>query len=141
MTRAIVATLVIIAGLLGAAPPASAQGVVWVRTFERIGPNACLERVAEWSDGTYTAAVVNCAGQDVGAGDLTYLGYFEAIGPDGCREGVSYWSNGEFTWVPLECPPGVVYVKPDWDRREPWNHQDPFGRVRPPARVQPATGV
>lgn len=130
MKRSIVAALLIIAGIVLPAVPANAQTVVWVRTFERIGPNACIEYVAEWSDRSYTAAVVDCAGQEVWAGDLMYLGYFETIGPDGCREGVSYWSNGEFTWVPLECPVGIEYVKPDWDQRGPWNRFDPFGRGR-----------
>lgn len=58
-------------------------------------------------------------------GTLTASRGYPQLAANGCTEYVTQWSDGSYTWVPFDCPPGVVYVKP--------------GQVAPPNRpIQPS---
>lgn len=95
-------------------PPAQAQEqVVWVRGYPERGVSGCVDYVAQWSDGTYTATPWDCgAGWLPSRGSVTGSRGYPQIAANGCTEYVTQWSDGTYSWVPFSCPPSVVYAKP-----------------------------
>jgi len=94
-----------------AAAPAPSQAV-WSRGYPEVGPSGCVEYVAAWSDGTYTATPWDCGGRAATRGSATANRGYPQLNANGCTEYVTAWSDGSYSWVPFECPPGVVYTKP-----------------------------
>ena len=94
--------------------PASAQdAIIWARGYPEVGPSGCVDYVAQWSDGTYTATPWDCGpGRAPRRGDLTGSRGYPQLAANGCIEYVTQWSDGSYTWVPFSCPTGVVYFKP-----------------------------
>ncbi len=92
---------------------ASAQAVTWTRGYPEIGPSGCVDYVAQWSDGTYTATPWDCRGGIAQRGDLTATRGYPQLAANGCTEYVTQWSDGSYTWVPFSCPAGVTYFKPE----------------------------
>lgn len=100
--------------IVGIAPsPIGAQTATWVRGYPQQGASGCVEYVAQWSDGTFTATPWECPpGQVARMGTLTASRGYPQIATNGCTEYVTQWSDESFTWVPFNCPRGVVYTKP-----------------------------
>ncbi len=100
-------------GLNVAAPEPAQEFIVWTRGYPEVGPSGCVDYVAQWSDGTYTATPWDCGPETVARrGDLTATRGYPQRAANGCIEYVTQWNDGSYTWVPFWCPAGVTYYKP-----------------------------
>jgi hypothetical protein len=108
----LLATSLLFLAFTKASTMAEAQVPRWVQSYPQRGASGCVEYVARWSDGTYTATLWDCPpGKVAHLGALSARQGYMEIAPNGCTEYITEWSDTVYTSVPVTCPPGVVYYK------------------------------